>query len=194
MPRPQPQRVHSGHGGHGSDAAGYQAARFCRFVTENEIQIIENFENSISCIMSGGYSYKNDTDSSILANRTLYWRTHGDSLELTEVSLNFDLVGNRVKYRFVDTPLLPGISVHESWGSVVVLVPTVGSVHKLCFPHPAKLEGRGRGGDVISVLAEAGVNTARECQHILSWPASSALPSIASTHFTNDEVRNRPYY
>ena len=82
VPRPQPQRVHSGHGGHGSDAAGYQAARFCRFVTENEIQIIENLENSISCFMSGGYSYKNDTDSSILANRTLYWRTHGDSLEL----------------------------------------------------------------------------------------------------------------
>ena len=36
----------------------------------------------------------------MLANRTLYWRTHGDSLELIEVSLNFDLVANRVKYRY----------------------------------------------------------------------------------------------
>jgi len=136
---------------------------------------------------AGGYSYNNDGDSSLLANRTLYWRTQGDTLELIEISLNFDLVGNRVKYKFVDTPLLPGITVHESWGNVVILVPTVGSVHKLSFPHPAKLEGRGVGGGVLSVLADASVHTARECQHILSWPASTPLPSIASTHFTHDE-------
>ena len=42
----------------------------------------------------------------------------------------------------------------------------------------------------LSVLAEARVNTARECQHILSWPASSTLPYLASIHFTNDEVRH----
>ena len=117
----------------------------------------------------------------------MYWRTHGDSLELIEISLNYDLVGNRVKYKFVDTPLLPGITVHESWGNVVVLVPTVGSVHKLSFPHPGKLEGRGVGGGVLSVLADASINTARECQHILQWPASVPLPSIASTFFTHDE-------
>ena len=89
--------------------------------------------------------------------------------------------------RFVDTPLLPGITVHESWGNVVVLVPTVGSVHKLSFPHPAKLASLGQAGGVVSVLAEASLNTARECQHLLGWPASSPLPSLASTHFTNDE-------
>ena len=106
---------------------------------------------------------------------------------MIEISLNYDLVGNRVKYKFVDTPLLPGITVHESWGNVVVLVPTVGSVHKLSFPHPAKLEGRGVGGGVLSVLADASINTARECTHILAWPASVPLPSIASTYFTHDE-------
>ena len=121
-----------------------------------------------------------------MSNRTLYWRTHGDTLELTEISLNYDLVGNRVEYRFIDTPLLPGITVHESWGSVVVLVPTVGSVHKLSFPHPNKLLDKGIGG-VVSVLADATVNTARDCQHILSWPASSLLPSLSSSYFTNDE-------
>ena len=107
-------------------------------------------------------------------------------MELTEISLNYDLVGNRVRYRFVDTPLLPGITVHESWGNVVILVATVGSVHKLCFPHPTKLLDKGVGG-VVSVLADASINTARECQHILTWPASSLLPSLASTYFTNDE-------
>ena len=48
---------------------------------------------------AGGYTYNNDGDSSILDNRTLYWRTQGDSIELIEISLNYDLVGNRVKYR-----------------------------------------------------------------------------------------------
>ena len=66
--------------------------------------------------------------------------------------------------------------MHESWGNVVVLVPTVGSVHKLSFPHPAKLASLGQAGGVVSVLAEASLNTARECQHLLGWPASSPLP------------------
>ena len=88
----------------------------------------------------------------------------------------------------MDTPLLPGITVHESWGNVVVLVPTVGSVHKLSFPHPAKLAAVGQAGaGVVSVLAEASLHTARDCQHLLGWPASSPLPSLASTYFTNDE-------
>ena len=50
-------------------------------------------------LLLGGYTYNNDGDSSILDNRTLYWRTQGDSIELIEISLNYDLVGNRVKYR-----------------------------------------------------------------------------------------------
>jgi nuclear pore complex protein Nup160 len=62
----------------------------------------------------------------------------GDVLELCEVSLNYNLVGGRVRFRFQDTPLLQGISLHEAWGSLVVLVPTVGSVHKLTFPHPSR--------------------------------------------------------
>ena len=98
-------------------------------------------------------------------------------MELIEISLNYDLVGNRVKYKFVDTPLLPGITVHESWGNVVILVPTVGSVHKLSFPHPGKLEGRGVGGGVLSVLADASVHTARECQVKMSM-MSGSMPVI----------------
>lgn len=50
--------------------------------------------------------------------RTLYWRTSHDTLELTEISLNHNLAGGRVRFKFVDTPLLPGVSVHESWGQV----------------------------------------------------------------------------
>ena len=139
---------------------------------------------------AGGYTYCHDGSTPSLANRTRYWRTQGDTIEITEVSMNYNLVGSRVKFRFVDTPLLPGITVHESWGNVVVLVPTVGSVHKLSFPHPSRLEGKGISGvegGIMAVLGECTANTARECQHIFSWPASTPLPSLASTAFTQDE-------
>jgi hypothetical protein len=32
--------------------------------------------------------------------RTIFWRTMGDVLELCEVSLNYSLVGGRVRFRF----------------------------------------------------------------------------------------------
>lgn len=41
-----------------------------------------------------------------------------------------------MRYKFIDTPILDGISVHETYENVIVLVPTVCSVHRLIFPHP----------------------------------------------------------
>ena len=37
---------------------------------------------------AGGYTYSCDGASPVLANRTLYWRTQGDTIEIQEVSLN----------------------------------------------------------------------------------------------------------
>ncbi|XP_023326535.1 nuclear pore complex protein Nup160 [Eurytemora carolleeae] len=140
---------------------------------------------------AGGYVYSNPEGSPSLANRTLYWRTIGDILELCEISLNFNLSGNKVRYRFQDSPLLDGVSVHESWGQVVILVPTVTSVHRLSFPHPTRLEksdlARTEDGGLMSILSEASVATAREYQHLLSWASASPLPNIAATYFTHDE-------
>lgn len=65
--------------------------------------------------------------------------TNQDVLELIEQSLDVNLSGNRIRYRFVDTPILDGITIHETHGSVVILVPTVCSVHRLIFPHPRRL-------------------------------------------------------
>lgn len=66
-------------------------------------------------------------------------RTSNDVLELVEQSLDVNLSGNRVRLRFTDTPVLDGISIHEYYGSVIILVPTVCSVHRLVFPHPDKI-------------------------------------------------------
>lgn len=66
-------------------------------------------------------------------------RTNHDVLELVELSLDVNLSGNRVRYRFVDTPILDGISIYETFSNVVILVPTVCSVHRLLFPHPNRI-------------------------------------------------------
>jgi len=69
-----------------------------------------------------------------------YRKTSKDVLELVEQSLDYDLVGSRVMFRFQDTQILDGISITESRGNVVILVATVASVHRLIFPHPMKLQ------------------------------------------------------
>lgn len=63
-----------------------------------------------------------------------------DVLELEEESLDVDLYGSKVKFHFQDTAILGGVSIHEAQGYVIVLVPTVASVHRLIFPHPGKLQ------------------------------------------------------
>lgn len=59
-----------------------------------------------------------------------------DILEVIEQSLDMNLLNNAIRYKFVDTPILNGISIHETSDSVMMLVPTVCSVHRLVFPHP----------------------------------------------------------
>lgn len=106
---------------------------------------------------ANGYCYK-DAVKHCTRNRFIYWwvstvfivrresclgcvyrHTNHDVLELIEQSLDLNLSGNRIRYRFVDTPILDGITIHETHGNVVILVPTVCSVHRLIFPHPRRL-------------------------------------------------------
>jgi hypothetical protein len=66
-------------------------------------------------------------------------RIYHDVLELTEHSLDVNLVGNNIRYKFQDTPVLEGLTIHETYSSILVLVATVSSVHRLSFPHPDKI-------------------------------------------------------
>lgn len=61
---------------------------------------------------------------------------NNDILEIVELSLDINLSGNKIRYKFVDTPILEGVSAHETLSNVIILVPTVCSVHRLIFPHP----------------------------------------------------------
>ena len=87
---------------------------------------------------AGGYAYK-DSSKHITRNRFIYWRISHDVLELVEQSLDVNLSNCRIRYKFVDTPILDGISIHETVESVIILVVTVYSIYKLTFPHPDKI-------------------------------------------------------
>ncbi|XP_071104860.1 nuclear pore complex protein Nup160-like isoform X1 [Haliotis cracherodii] len=145
----------------------------------------------------GGYCYR-DADSSGLENspvrnRFIYWRANDDTLEMVEQSLDVNLSGNHVRYRFQDTPILNGISVHEARNSLVILVPTVASVHRLVFPHPLKLDRRearfATDTSPLSIFYDATVATATEAKnmHMLN-PSGSITAHLltAATHVTSD--------
>ncbi|XP_017877657.1 nuclear pore complex protein Nup160 homolog [Ceratina calcarata] len=87
---------------------------------------------------AGGYSYS-DCSKYFTRNRFIYWHICHDVLELVEHSLDLNLANCRVRYKFTDTPILDGISIHETVNSVIILIATVSSVHKLSFPHPERI-------------------------------------------------------
>lgn len=62
-------------------------------------------------------------------------RTNGDVLELSEISLDLNLIDNAIRYKFTDAPIL-AVSVAEHNDSVIILVATVSSLHRLKFTHP----------------------------------------------------------
>ena len=110
--------------------------------------------------------------------------------------------GNRVKYRFQDTPLLSGgVSIHETLHHVVVLVATVGSVHKMVFPHPVRLnkqdiEAFQHGVDEItasgelsipSIFIDASPSTPMERMYLLPASGTSPLPHTAATWLDTDD-------
>lgn len=91
---------------------------------------------------AGGFSYADDHLSGRRTqnrNRFIYWRTQHDVLELNEISMDASLQSNCVRYRFIDAPILT-VSITECGNqSVVVLVATVSSLHRINFVHPDRL-------------------------------------------------------
>ena len=65
--------------------------------------------------------------------------SQGD-LELVEESLDYTLKGNALRLHFTGAALVGDVNIHESHGSVVILITTTATVHQLNFPHPNKLQ------------------------------------------------------
>ena len=124
----------------------------------------------------------------------ILWRKNHDNLELIETSLDWDLRKNRVKYRFQDTPVLSGVSIHETHHHVVVLVATVSSVHKMRFPHPRCVHQQDiiqnqseAADDVPSIFAEATSSSPMEHYHVLSGSGVTPLPHASASWLDRDE-------
>ncbi|KAF7993721.1 hypothetical protein HCN44_010316 [Aphidius gifuensis] len=142
---------------------------------------------------AGGYSY-NNSNKYYTRNRFIYWRISHDILELIEHSLDVNLVNSKVRYKFTNTPILDGISIHETINSVIILVATVASVHKLTFPHPNKIHKQehlfGSYPDVAvqSILGEASLQTTRDPHsfHVITTAGTtnSPIPHAAASWLT----------
>lgn len=75
-------------------------------------------------------------------------RTSNDILELSELSFNIDLKNNYVRVKFVDSPVL-AVSIHEARKSMIILVTTVSSIHRIDLNHP---EHASRHNSDVSIL------------------------------------------
>ncbi|XP_054162696.1 nuclear pore complex protein Nup160-like [Oppia nitens] len=92
------------------------------------------------CDSAGAYTYHDSNAwTTNTCNRFIYWKTSNDILELTELSMDVNLTGNQLKLHFQKSPVLEGVSIHETIDKVYVLVATVSSVHRFIFNHPRKL-------------------------------------------------------
>lgn len=121
------------------------------------------------------------------SNRFIFWKTRGNILELVEHSLDVNVVGNQLRYKFEDSPVLgDSVSLYETKQSVVLLVATISSVHKVSFPRPKVIATRHEHVNSIfsdaSGAAESINNPA--CFHIIN--TASTLPYTGASYLTSD--------
>lgn len=101
-------------------------------------------------------------------------RTSHDVLELSEISLDLNLYENNVRYKFTDSPVLD-VSVFESLGVVVILVATVGSIHRLDFNHPDTLHTRNESDTTTySIFHDASHGSHPSSLHVIGQSASTS--------------------
>lgn len=106
---------------------------------------------------AGGYCFKN-VSLNHNRNRYIYWRSYQDILELSEISLDFNLYQNNLRYKFTDSPVL-AVTITEQGKNIVLLVSTVCSLHRICFPHPDTLADGTSSSSGSSSIGTAATNT-----------------------------------
>lgn len=84
-----------------------------------------------------GYVFNNPASTNPLTrNRVLFWRVSSHDLELVELSAEFNLTGNQVRITFNNSPIISSVNIIEFSNSIVLLIATLTSVHKIHLPHP----------------------------------------------------------
>uniref|UniRef100_A0A1B0CGF9 Putative nuclear pore complex nup160 component n=1 Tax=Lutzomyia longipalpis TaxID=7200 RepID=A0A1B0CGF9_LUTLO len=144
---------------------------------------------------AGGFCYA-DKSNLQSRNRYIYWRTSHDILELSEVSLDLDLVDNNVRYKFSESRIL-AVSVCELVDFIVILVATVGSVHRLYYPHPNQLhKSTVLDTKCMSIFKEASVTHARDplTFHMIGSATSTNQPIAHAAACGMNEDGSEAYF
>ncbi|XP_055713609.1 nuclear pore complex protein Nup160 homolog [Phlebotomus papatasi] len=144
---------------------------------------------------AGGFGYENRSYPES-RNRFIYWRTSHDVLELSEMSLDLNLIDNNVRYKFSESPIL-AVSICELVDFVVILVATVSSVHRLYYPHPNQLhKSHGLDTKCMSIFKEASVTQARDplTFHMIGTPSSTNQPIAHSAACGMDPMGSEAYF
>nr|CAD7452803.1 unnamed protein product [Timema tahoe] len=108
-------------------------------------------------------------------------RISQDVLELVEHSLDLNLSGNTVRYKFQDTHILEGITIHETFNNVVILIATVSSVHRLLLPHPNRIH---KEDHTFTLYPDLGT------QSIFAGVTLDAAQNSSTFHVINHPVTN----
>lgn len=150
----------------------FSVFKFFSGATQSTLQDIKVAEKA------GGYYY---TDPSKIHNRNrfIYWRTDRDVLELSEISLDLNLVDSNVRYKFTDSPVL-AVAISEIDDNVVVLVATVSSLHHLKFSHPNRIHKSNDETQAYSVFHDSSTNksSARDSSSLFHVIGHAAMPSM----------------
>lgn len=88
-------------------------------------------------------------------------RTNRDILELSEISLDLNLINSNIRYKFADSPVL-AVQIFEQDENVIVLVATVSSVHYLKFSHPNRAQRNHDDTQAFSIFHEVATHSARD--------------------------------
>ncbi|KAJ8298952.1 hypothetical protein KUTeg_023012 [Tegillarca granosa] len=131
----------------------------------------------------GGYAYFDSGISQTpVRNRFIYWRTNSDVLELIEQSLDLNLIDCHVRYRFHDTPILGGISVHETHGNVDIGFTPDQSMHSIFFhaslvsaTDPTNLHTLNPGSSITSQLHSAASYLTNEGEALFTFSSNMGV-------------------
>jgi len=127
-----------------------------------------------------GYVYRDaKLVGSPMHNRFLYWRAANEMIELVEVSTEVMLDGNQVRIRFANSPIINNVTIMEFPDSVVIMIATSKSVHRLQLPHP-KITNNSILQDLTTELLFNPANYYILCNQ---GSASSQQPICASSWF-----------
>lgn len=85
-------------------------------------------------------------------------RTNCDILELSEISLDLNLVNSNIRYKFTDSPIL-AVSIAEINEYLYVLVATVSCIHQLRYSNPNQIHKSNDETQSYSVFHEATTQT-----------------------------------